>query len=75
MRARHWAQISDLIGTEVVHEPETSLADMVEQGVHVFPTQLEEIEQYASKEYALEKALNKMKEEWFGIKFEVMPYR
>ncbi|XP_075973125.1 dynein heavy chain 3, axonemal [Anticarsia gemmatalis] len=75
MRDRHWAKISELIGTEVVHDPETTLADMVEQGVHVYAAQLEEIEQYASKEYALEKALNKMKEEWVGVKFEVMPYR
>ncbi|XP_039753870.1 dynein heavy chain 3, axonemal [Pararge aegeria] len=75
MRERHWAKISELVGVEVIHEPETTLADMVEQGVHVYPTQLEEIEQYASKEYALEKALNKMKEEWIGIKFEVVPYR
>lgn len=75
MRDRHWKRISDLIGTEVVHEPETSLADMVEQGVHVFAAQLEEIEQYASKEYSLEKALNKMKEEWCGVKFEVVLYR
>lgn len=75
MRERHWKQISDLVGAEVIHDPETSLADMVEQGVHVFSTQLEEIEQYASKEYSLERALNKMKEEWIGIKFEVVPYR
>ncbi|KAJ8727857.1 hypothetical protein PYW08_016242 [Mythimna loreyi] len=75
MRERHWAKISDLIGAEVVHTPETTLADMVEQGVHVYAAQLEEIEQYASKEYALEKALNKMKEEWVGVKFEVVPYR
>ncbi|CAB3253984.1 unnamed protein product [Arctia plantaginis] len=75
MRERHWARISDLVGVEVVHEPETTLADMVEQGIHVYASQLEEIEQYASKEYALEKALNKMKEEWIGVKFEVMPYR
>ncbi|XP_063362018.1 dynein axonemal heavy chain 3 [Cydia amplana] len=75
MRERHWAKISDLIGQPVVHAPETSLADMVEQGVHVFAAQLEEIGQYASKEYSLEKALNKMKEEWVGVKFEVLPYR
>ncbi|KAH9628460.1 hypothetical protein HF086_005913 [Spodoptera exigua] len=48
---------------------------MVEQGVHVYAAQLEEIEQYASKEYALEKALNKMKDEWVGVNFEVVPYR
>ncbi|XP_045771343.1 dynein axonemal heavy chain 3 isoform X1 [Maniola jurtina] len=75
MRDRHWAKISELVGAEVVHGPESTLADMVEQGVHVFAAQLEEIEQYASKEYALEKALNKMKEEWIGVKFEVVPYR
>lgn len=75
MRDRHWAQISGLVGAEVVHLPETTLADMVEQGVHVFASQLEEIEQHAAKEYALEVALVKMKEEWIGVKFEVMPYR
>ncbi|KAG6455707.1 hypothetical protein O3G_MSEX009350 [Manduca sexta] len=75
MRERHWARISELVGAEVAHGPECTLADMVEQGVHVFGAQLEEIEQYASKEYALEKALLKMKDEWKGIKFEVMPYR
>lgn len=75
MRDRHWARISELVGVEVFHGPDATLADMVEQGVHVFSTQLEEIDQYASKEYSLEKALNKMKAEWVGIKFEVMPYR
>ncbi|CAG5051618.1 unnamed protein product [Parnassius apollo] len=75
MRERHWAQISSLVGAEVVHGPETTLADMVEQGVHVFASQLEEIEQYAAKEYSLEQALIKMKEEWVGVTFEVVPYR
>ncbi|XP_028170778.1 dynein heavy chain 3, axonemal [Ostrinia furnacalis] len=75
MRDRHWAKISELVGVEVAHGPEATLADMVEQGVHVYASQLEEIEQYASKEYSLERALNKMKEEWCGVKFEVVPYR
>lgn len=75
MRERHWARISALVGQEVIHTAESSLADMVEQGVHVYATQLEEIEQYAAKEYTLEKALDKMKDEWQGVKFEVVPYR
>ncbi|RVE49566.1 hypothetical protein evm_005794 [Chilo suppressalis] len=75
MRDRHWAKISSLVGAEVSHGPECSLAQMVEQGVHVHAAQLEEIEQQASKEYALERALNKMKDEWCGVKFEVVPYR
>nr|XP_026485669.1 dynein heavy chain 3, axonemal [Vanessa tameamea] len=75
MRDRHWARISELVGTEVVRTPSSTLADMVEQGVHVFAAQLEEIEQHASKEHALEKALVKMKEEWLGVRFDVVPYR
>ncbi|XP_047529766.1 dynein axonemal heavy chain 3 [Vanessa atalanta] len=75
MRDRHWARISELVGAEVVRTPSSTLADMVEQGVHVFAAQLEEIEQHASKEHALEKALAKMKEEWLGVRFDVVPYR
>ncbi|CAH0719658.1 unnamed protein product, partial [Brenthis ino] len=75
MRERHWARISALVGAEVQHGAGRSLADMVEAGVHVFAPQLQEIEQYASKEYALEKALLNMKDEWVGVKFDVLPYR
>ncbi|XP_053607537.1 dynein axonemal heavy chain 3 [Plodia interpunctella] len=75
MRERHWARISALVGAEVQHGDDVTLADMVDQGVHVFAPQLEEIEQQAAKEYSLECALHKMKEEWLGVKFEVLPYR
>ncbi|GBP85182.1 Dynein heavy chain 3, axonemal [Eumeta japonica] len=75
MRERHWQRISELTGTEVPHGPTATLSDMVELGVHVYGAQLEEIEQYAAKEYALELALNKMKQEWVGVRFEISPYR
>lgn len=75
MRERHWARISELVGAEIVRTAESTLADMVEQGVHVFGAQLADIEQHAAKEHALERALAKMKDEWLAVKFDVVPYR
>lgn len=48
---------------------------MVEAGLQKFATQIDEISGSATKEYALEKNLAKMKEEWQDICFEVIPYR
>lgn len=54
---------------------ESSLNDMIEAGLPKFTSQLEEISGSATKEYALEKNLQKMKEEWKDVVFECVPYR
>lgn len=36
---------------------------------------MEEISGSASKEYSMEKAIAKMKEDWREMKFELVPYR
>lgn len=48
---------------------------MIEAGLPKFATQLEEISASATKEYALEKNLEKMKAEWEDVVFECVPYR
>lgn len=55
--------------------PESSLNDMIEAGLPKFAAQLEEISAAATKEYALERNLFKMKEEWKDICFECVLYR
>lgn len=48
---------------------------MIEAGLPKFATQLEEISAAATKEYALETNLKKMKEEWKEVRFECVMYR
>jgi len=48
---------------------------MIEAGLHRIVDKLEEIGSAASKEFALETAMEKMKQEWQTILFECNPYR
>ena len=75
LRERHWAQISEALGAEVKHDDKSSLHDMIEAGLFKIIDALEEIGSAASKEFALETAMDKMKQEWSSICFECIPYR
>ncbi len=84
LRERHWKLIeaanaahSATPKTEagLKRGDDTSLADMIEAGLHRIVAQLEEIGATASKEYALEMSMAKMKEEWRNVVFECQPYR
>lgn len=68
-------QISEIVGVKLHVTEESSLNDMIEAGLPKFTNQLEEISAAATKEYALEKNLQKMKEEWQDICFECVLYR
>ncbi|GJQ73710.1 DNAH3 [Trypoxylus dichotomus] len=75
LQARHWSQISEIVGVPLIVDNKSTLNDMIEAGLPKFTPQLEEISVSATKEYALEKNLRKMKEEWVDIMFECIPYR
>ncbi|XP_078610604.1 dynein axonemal heavy chain 3-like isoform X1 [Branchiostoma floridae x Branchiostoma japonicum] len=75
IRDRHWEQMSDIVGFDLKPEPETSLFQMLEYGLNKFMDKLEEIGAAASKEYSLEKAMEKMKTEWAEMLFEFVAYR
>ncbi|KAI4456226.1 dynein heavy chain family protein [Holotrichia oblita] len=70
LQDRHWAQISEIVGVPLVVDNKSTLNDMIEAGLPKFTPQLEEISASATKEYALEKNLRKMKEEWVDVMFE-----
>lgn len=48
---------------------------MIELGLQKYATQIDEISGSATKEYALEKNLYKMQEDWKDVCFELIPYR
>ncbi|XP_053350493.1 dynein axonemal heavy chain 3 [Clarias gariepinus] len=75
IKARHWAQISSIVGCDVTPDTHTSLLSMVELGLNKHTDRLEEMAACASKEYSLEKALEKMKNEWTELQFGFKPYR
>ncbi|CAG5132944.1 unnamed protein product, partial [Candidula unifasciata] len=75
IRSRHWEQMSDIVGFDISPKESTALATMLEYGLHKHLEKLDEISASAAKEYSLEKALNKMKEDWKDLKFDLVPYR
>ncbi|KAH0631920.1 hypothetical protein JD844_019823 [Phrynosoma platyrhinos] len=69
MKDRHWEQISDIVGYEIRPDETTSLMNMLEYGLSKYIEKLEPIGAAASKEYSLEKNMEKMKLEWANICF------
>ncbi|XP_038676444.1 dynein heavy chain 3, axonemal isoform X3 [Scyliorhinus canicula] len=75
IKERHWSEISEIVGFEVKPDKDTTLQQMLEFGLANFSERLEEIGVAASKEYSLEKALDKMKTEWVDLIFTFTKYR
>ncbi|CAO2583041.1 Dynein axonemal heavy chain 3, partial [Lemmus lemmus] len=75
MKDRHWQQISEIVGYEVKPTETTCLANMLEFGFGKFIDKLEPISAAASKEYSLEKNLEKMKSDWVNMTFSFVKYR
>ncbi|XP_045076641.1 dynein axonemal heavy chain 3-like [Coregonus clupeaformis] len=75
IKDRHWETISTIVGFDVKPDVDTSLFNMVELGLSKFSDKLEEIGASASKEYSLEKAMEKMKTEWAELHFAFTAYR
>ncbi|CAI5792110.1 dynein heavy chain 3, axonemal [Podarcis lilfordi] len=75
MKDRHWEQISEIVGYEIRPDETTSLMNMLEYGLSKYIDKLEPIGAAASKEYSLEKNMEKMKSEWANICFTFVKYR
>jgi dynein heavy chain len=75
MRERHWVLVSDLIGYAFQPTETTTLQSMLSMNLDKQMEQLEEIAGGASKEFSLEKALDKMLADWQPLEFMLKEYR
>ncbi|XP_071616680.1 dynein axonemal heavy chain 3 [Heliangelus exortis] len=75
MKERHWEQISEVVGSQIRPDETTTFAHMLKFELSKYIDQLEPIGASASKEYSLEKSIEKMKLEWVSINFSLVQYR
>ncbi|XP_028408947.1 dynein heavy chain 7, axonemal-like [Dendronephthya gigantea] len=75
LRERHWLQMSDIIGYTIRADEDMNLAKMVDMKLEPYLAKFEGISEAASKEFSLEKAMEKMMHEWDDMIFNFIPYR
>ncbi|XP_075130611.1 dynein axonemal heavy chain 3-like [Leptodactylus fuscus] len=75
IKARHWNLMSEKVGFNITPHGDTSLLEILQLGLEKYLDNLNQISLQASKEYALEKALNKMKADWEDVRFVFSPYK
>uniref|UniRef100_G1R6N8 Dynein axonemal heavy chain 12 n=1 Tax=Nomascus leucogenys TaxID=61853 RepID=G1R6N8_NOMLE len=75
MRARHWKQMSEIVGYDLTPDSGTTLRKVLKLNLTPYLEQFEVISAGASKEFSLEKAMNTMIGTWEDIAFHISLYR
>ena len=75
MRERHWVQISSELGQKMHPDEEFTLTMALEMGIVEHSENIIKICDVANKEYSIEQALLKMKNEWKDVELQVKEYR
>ena len=75
LRDRHWEEISKILGYPFKPNDSTTLSSVLTMGLEGQMEKLEDIAGAASKEFSLEKALDKMFTEWQPQEFMIKEYR
>lgn len=75
LRDRHWERIAQSVGFTAKADHTFSLSRAIILGLPAHVAVLEEVSEFASKEYALERALDKMQGDWTGQMFSFASWR
>ena len=75
LRERHWKQMSAVANVDLQPDSSTTLQKVLNLKLDEFLEQFESISGAASKEFSLEKAMDRMAEDWLPIQFGTVPYR
>ena len=68
MRDRHWLQVSEVVGFDLHPDDDWCLSRLIDMNLQVHIAKFDNISEAASKEFSLEKALTKMKDEWEPVR-------
>nr|AML30862.1 axonemal inner arm dynein heavy chain 6 [Marsilea vestita] len=76
MRQRHWQQLMEQVGQQFdPNSKDFTLAKVAELRLDLHAAAISELSIAASKELAIEEALNKIKEVWLTLELDMVPYR
>uniref|UniRef100_A0A8C5T8B7 Dynein axonemal heavy chain 1 n=1 Tax=Malurus cyaneus samueli TaxID=2593467 RepID=A0A8C5T8B7_9PASS len=75
MRDRHWKMLSDQVQAGVELEPSMTFGHCLELKLQDHMESILKVAETASKEYAIESALNKIESEWKSVLFVVVLYK
>eukprot|EP01012_Entosiphon_sulcatum_P008694 TRINITY_DN14772_c0_g1_i1.p1 TRINITY_DN14772_c0_g1~~TRINITY_DN14772_c0_g1_i1.p1 ORF type:complete len:4302 (+),score=681.03 TRINITY_DN14772_c0_g1_i1:35-12907(+) len=74
LRDRHWKRISGKVGETIKPKDDMTLNNFLALNLQNHMQDIQEISEYASKEYRLEKQMEKMQADWRIVQFEVAPH-
>jgi len=69
MKDRHWDQVSSHIGFDLRPDEDFTLTTVIDKGMLKYLEICEEVGEKASKEFYIEKNLDKMMKDWDGLNF------
>ncbi|CAF3858466.1 unnamed protein product, partial [Rotaria magnacalcarata] len=75
IRPRHWEKMSTIFERNLKPDTGTTLRKVLQLGLEPYMEQFEVVSAGASKEFSLEKALNKMQEDWEPVMFNTSKYK